>query len=61
MSLPAERLELIQRCLDDGWSWNQIMLTYGVCWRTLKRHFDGTQWSRVDGARLGAAVLHSKL
>ena len=58
--LSAERKALIQRCLDDGWSWHQIQLTHGVTWGTMKRYFDGTQWSRRGGAKLGAAVRHAQ-
>lgn len=53
--LSAERRELIERCLADGWSWHQIYKTHGVTWATMKRHYDGTQWTLKQGAILGAA------
>ena len=59
--LSMERRALIEQCLKDGWSWHQIHKTHGVTWETMKRHYDGTQWTLKQGASLGAAHRRAQL
>lgn len=55
-----ERLTLIQSCLDDGWSWSQIQQTHSVSWKTMDKYFTGSQWTRKQGAVIGAAIRHAQ-
>jgi hypothetical protein len=55
-NITEERLALIRRCLEDGWSWHQIHLTHGVSWQTMNRHFPGTQMDLREAGRLGGAI-----
>ena len=54
-NVTKERLALIEKCLDEGWSFRQIQLTYHVDWSTLNRHFPGRGMDKKEAARLGAA------
>lgn len=58
--LTEERKALIRQRLDEGWSWSQIQKTEGVRWKTMKKYFNGTQWTLKQGAELGAAVRHAQ-
>lgn len=60
-ALSPERKKLIEDCLADGWSWNQIKKTHGVAYNTMKRHFPGTGMDLSEAGRLGHDVRMATL
>lgn len=55
--ITKERLELAERCLDDGWSYRQISQTHRIGAVTLRRYFPGRGMSLTEGAKLGYAAM----
>jgi hypothetical protein len=51
--ITEERLALAEKCLDEGWSFNEIWKTHGITAVTLRRYFPGRGWSQKQGAELG--------
>jgi hypothetical protein len=49
-----ERLALFEKCLEEGWSFHQIILTHQTSWETLAKHFPGRGMAQTEGAKLGA-------
>lgn len=56
-TITAERLALAEKCLDEGWSFNEIWKTHGITAVTLRRHFPGRGWTPREGAKLGYKVM----
>jgi hypothetical protein len=55
--ITEERLALAEKCLDEGWSFNEIWKTHGITAVTLRRYFPGRGWSQKQGAELGYKVM----
>lgn len=58
MTISRGRLELFERCLDDGWSFKEIADTHGTTHATLARHFPGRAWTK-EQIRERLAALNS--
>lgn len=54
-----EELALMKQCLDEGWSMAEMKRTYGWGREVIKKYYPDAGWSFVEGARLGAFILHS--
>lgn len=60
---PARRLagelrERVDAAVEDGWSFGEIVRTYGVTHETLRRHYPGRQWSLGAGLDRQRAERH---
>lgn len=56
-NISAERLALVEKCLDEGWSFIEIYRTHQVHPMTTRRHFPGRGWTKKDGAKLGYVAM----
>lgn len=52
--ITKERLDEIEKCLNEGWPFLEITKTHKVSYKTLRKYFPGRQWSRHEVAKLGA-------
>lgn len=55
--MTPERLELVKKCLEDGWSQIEIYRTHKVSPMTIRRHFPGSGWTLKEGAQLGYQIM----
>lgn len=56
-NISAERLALVEKCLDEGWPFLQITQTHGISASTLRRHFPGRGMPLKDAAELGYRAM----
>lgn len=53
--MSAERLAVIQQCVDDGWPLIQIKRTHGAGWDVMRKYFpDYRGMNQKEAAKLGA-------
>lgn len=55
--MTPELLATFEACLDDGWSYAEIIATHHVAQQTLNRYFPHRGWSRVQVGEF-AALMH---
>lgn len=55
-NITPEKLAVVEKCLDDGWSQVEIYRTHKVHPATIRRHFPGRGWTLKQGAELGYLV-----
>lgn len=51
-----ERIALIRKCLEDGWSMNEIARTHGASKETIRKYFPGAGWTKAQTAELLSMV-----
>lgn len=55
--ISTEKLELVQACLEDGWSQIEIYRTHSIAPTTIRRYFPGKGWTKKQGAQLGYQIM----